>query len=79
MKSSSRLSQLLIAAGLPLLVSPAVGVPSDAPSTAAHATASPDLIRAASKGDLKKVQILLDNSTAVCYNGGNKRFKIIYL
>ena len=50
MKSSTRLSQLLVAAGLPLLVAPAAAVPAAAPAAADHATASPDLIQAATNG-----------------------------
>ena len=62
MKYSTRISQLLIAAGLPLLVAPAVAVPTDPPAAATQATASPELIQAAAKGDLKKVQALLQSS-----------------
>ena len=63
MKSSSRLSQLLVAAGLPLLVESAPAVPENStPASAVHATASPDLIQAATKGDLKKAQEVLQQS-----------------
>ena len=65
MSYSTRLSQLLITAGLPLMVVPAAAVPESAPTTSVQSVASPDLIRAAADGKLAKAQAVLQSTPSL--------------